>query len=92
MKKQLRKIFSPILRVFESGEGEYLYKKSDRKVLNIMGFLFVFLSGYSAVVAIIASELAGFLPFLVFFLIGFICALVGLLGNDRAVSKIWSRK
>jgi hypothetical protein len=50
------------------------------------------LSGYSAVVAIIASELAGFLPFLVFFLIGFICALVGLLGNDRAVSKIWSRK
>ncbi|GAC29272.1 hypothetical protein GPAL_2411 [Glaciecola pallidula DSM 14239 = ACAM 615] len=57
-----------------------------------MGFLFVFLSGYSAVVAIIASELAGFLPFLVFFLIGFICALVGLLGNDRAVSKIWSRK
>ena len=92
MKKQLRKMFLPILRVFEAGEGEYHYKKSDRNVLNIMSFLFIFLSAYSAAVAIIASELAGILPFLVFFLIVFICGVFGFLGSDRAVSKIWSRK
>jgi hypothetical protein len=92
MKKLLRKIFHPILRVFEAGEGEYHYKKSDRNVLIIMSFLFIFLAAYSAVVAIIAAELAGILPFLVFFLIGFICGVIGLLGSDRAVSKIWSRK
>jgi hypothetical protein len=92
MKKQLRTIFLPILRMFESGEDEYHYKKSHRKVLNIMSLLFFFLSAYSAVVAIIASQLAGLLPIIAFFLIGFVCAVVGLLGSDRAVSKIWSRK
>lgn len=92
MKKQLRKIFLLVLRVFESGEGEYNYKKSDRKILNIMGLLFFFLSAYSTVVAIIAAELAGLLPIIAFFLMGLVCAVVGMLGSDRAVSKIWSRK
>jgi hypothetical protein len=86
MKKQLRKIFLPILRLFESGEGEYQYKKSDRKVLNIMGLLFLFLSAYSAVVAFIASELAGFIPILAFFLIGF--AMIVLFQKYGVVSSI----
>jgi hypothetical protein len=92
MKTHLRKVCSPLLRMFEKGEGDFPYKKSDRKVLNIMAILFFVLACYASVVSIMASSLAGLFPVLAFFLVGLVCAVVGLLGNDRAVSKIWNRK
>ncbi|MCL1486538.1 MAG: hypothetical protein MH186_00335 [Marinobacter sp.] len=66
-KKILRKIFQPILRIFESGDGEYRYEKSHRKILIAMGVLFLVLSTVSAVLAISSSEMGGLIPFLVFF-------------------------
>jgi hypothetical protein len=78
--------------MFEKGEDDFPYKKSDRKVLNVMALLFFVLAGYASVVAVMASSLAGLFPVLAFFLIGLVCGVVGLLGNDRAVSKIWNRK
>lgn len=82
----------PILRIFESGEGEYVYKKSHRKILLSVGALFLVLSAVSAISAITSAQLGGLIPFLVFFLVGLVCEVVGLLGSDRAVAKIWGSK
>jgi len=92
MKNLLRKLFLPVLRIFESGEGEYIYKKSHRKILLFVGVLFLLLSAISAVSAINSSQIAGLIPFLVFFLVGAVCEVIGLLGSDRAVAKIWGSK
>ncbi|PFG52692.1 hypothetical protein ATG98_1755 [Marinobacter sp. LV10R520-4] len=92
MEKIVRRIFQPILRVFEFGDGEYRYEKSHRKILIAMGVLFLALSTVSAVLAIISSQLGGLIPFLVFFMIGLVCEVVGLLGSNRAVAKIWGSK
>lgn len=92
MKNSLRILFLPILSIFESGEGEYSYKKSHRKILLAVGALFLILSAVSATSAIISSQMGGLIPFLVFFLVGFICEVVGLLGSNRAVAKIWGSK
>ena len=88
----MRKLFLPILSIFESGEGEYSYKKSHRKILLVVGALFLILSVVSAISAISASQMGGLIPFLVFFSVGLVCEVVGLLGNDRAIAKIWGSK
>ncbi len=92
MKTALRKLFSPILNYFESGDGDYVYKSSHRKILLFMGGLSFFLSIISLTASIVASQIAGFLPILIFFIGGFICVIIGLLGNDHAVAKIWGSK
>ncbi len=92
MKTILRKTFQPILHIFESGEGEYRYEKSHRKILLTVGVLFLLLSIVSAVLTIISSNIGGLIPFLIFFLVGLVCEVVGLLGNNRAVAKIWGSK
>ncbi|HIG79924.1 MAG TPA: hypothetical protein EYQ47_08105 [Cycloclasticus sp.] len=92
MKKSLRKIFLPILSIFESGQKKYSYKESHRKILLVMGVLFLFLSAVSAIAAIVSSQMGGLIPFLVFLMVGLVCEVVGFLGSDRAVAKIWGSK
>lgn len=92
MKTILKKIFAPVLRVFESGDEAFAYKSSHKKILLVVGGLFLFLSAVSAVAAIWAGQAGGFVPFTFFFLVGLVCEMVGLLGNDRAVAKIWGSK
>lgn len=92
MKTALRKLFSPILKYFESGDGDYIYKPSHRKILVFMGGLSFFLSIISLIAAVTASQLGGVLPILIFFIGGFICVIIGLLGTDHAVAKIWGSK
>ena len=92
MKSKLRALFQPILRIFESGDDEYQYRQSHRKILIAVGALFLFLSIAPAVLAVSASQLGGLIPFLIFFVIGFVSEVVALLGNDRAVAKIWGSK
>jgi isoprenylcysteine carboxyl methyltransferase (ICMT) family protein YpbQ len=92
MKFAFRKLFSPILNYFESGEGEFNYRKSHRTILIIVGGLFLFLSSLSALMAMDAAQFGAFIPIVIFFVAGFVCILVGSLGNDRAVATIWGRK
>jgi hypothetical protein len=91
MKKVLRTIFSPILRIFESGNESFTYKPSHRKILVFMGCLF---SGLAvAVFVFLPADDPGYLiPVLVFGIGGIISLLIGLLGTDRAVAKIWSSR
>ncbi|MEE9303218.1 MAG: hypothetical protein V3U84_05470 [Thiotrichaceae bacterium] len=88
MKSLLRRIFSPLLNIFESGAEPFSYKPSYRTILLFMGVLF---SGLATLVFWFAwgQDPGYLLPVVIFGGIGFISLLIGLLGDDRAVAKIW---
>jgi len=104
LKSLLRKLFSPLLNLFESGQSDYAYKKSHRVILIIVGLLF---SGLASLVFVLshkvtqevlpdvaqisaqADSIGYLIPVLFFGGAGILCLLIGLLGNDRAVAKIW---
>jgi len=108
LKLLFRKLFSPILNLFESGQAEYVYKKSHRVILIVMGLLFnglaslVFVLSHKvaqdvladvlpevAQVSTQANDIGYLIPVVFFGGAGILCLLIGLLGNDRAVAKIW---
>lgn len=86
---QFRKIFWFILRYFEKGDEPYNYKPLNRKILVVVGTLFIVLSLITVYFSIQKEDYGYLLPIVVFFVIGFISLTVGFLGSDRAVSKIW---
>ena len=92
MKQVLIRVFWPLLRIFETGEEAIGYKKSHRVVLNIMGVLFLGLSFGSAWAGYASGELGALIPVVVFFGIGFVALLLGILGSNTAVCKIWGPK
>lgn len=91
MKELLRTLCLPMLRIFESSDEPYAYKPSHRRILVFLGSLF---SGLAILVlSLSAGEDPGYLfPVLVFSTGGVICLMVGLLGTDRAVAKIWGSR
>lgn len=91
MKAVLRKLCSPVLGMFESGEGEFEYKPSYRTILIVLGLLCMVIASASLAVTLMTSEPAGVIPILLFLLTGLVCEIVGLLGSDRAVARIWKK-
>lgn len=92
MKSLLRKLFKPLLSIFEEQEGAFEYKPSHRLILKVVGSLFFFLS-FASLLAIIQSDQFGaILPVVLFFVVGVVCMVVGFLGTDRAVAKIWNSR
>lgn len=92
MNEILRVLFRPVLNLFEKGSEPYDYKPLNRKILLVMGLLFC---GLAAAVAYVAPRDDGFgflIPLSVFSMVGFVCIIVGVLGNDRAVAKIWGNR
>lgn len=91
MKQQIRILFSPLLNIFESGHEPFVYKVSQRKILVFIGCLFL---GLASLVFVMAQgEDPGYLfPVFIFGGAGFISLLVGLVGTDRAVAKIWGSR
>ncbi len=93
MKKMLTTLFWPILKFFEVGQEPPNYKSSHRLALNVLGALFIFLSGVSAVSAFYSEVTVGaVIPVIVFFLVGLVALVIGSLGTNRAVAKIWGTK
>ena len=92
MSKLLRTLFKPIFNLFESGTEAYVYKASHRKILIVVGALFLVLSLISAAAAVYTRTIDGLFPCSIFFVAGFVCVLVGCVGSDRAVAKIWGSK
>ncbi len=92
MKRNLRVVFSPLLNLFESGDEPFSYKSSDRKILVVMGGLFLLLSLGLAAVGVHFKQAGAVIPFAVFFCVAVTAFVVGTLGSDRAVSKIWRSK
>ncbi len=91
MKQLLRTIFSPILNIFESDSGEFVYKSSHRYILIFIGCMFSMMA--IAVLWVAQGQDPGyFLPVLIFGLIGIVSFIIGFLGTDRAVAKIWGTR
>ncbi len=93
MKALLRTLFAPMLTIFESGEDEYAYKPSHRLILIVVGSLFSFLDGAVIAMMIVDSSDPGYaIPAIVFGGAGLVSLIVGTLGNERAVAKIWGSR
>ncbi|MGJ8682248.1 hypothetical protein [Paraglaciecola sp.] len=93
MKSLLTQLFSPILNIFESDQASPNYKKSHRTALVALGAIFLFLSCVSAVLAMNAGfGLGALIPVAVFFTVSLVALVVGTLGSNQAVSKIWGTK
>jgi uncharacterized membrane protein len=92
MKDLLRKLFSPLLNPLEMGEEKYSYKKSHRVALVGVGSLFLALSTSTILIGLYNSQIAALFPGTVFLAASIFCLVVGALGNDRAVSKLWRNK
>jgi len=92
MKKVLRKVFQPILSFFETDEEPREYKESYRFVLKIVGVLFLFLSAVSGFAGYSIGQMGALIPVLVFFAVGLVAVVLGALGSNAAVSKIWGIK
>lgn len=89
MKDRFRKVFWPILAFFEKGGSAKGYRPSHRKILLAVGFLFLVLSGVSLFFSVFAGTFSALLPIVLFFVISLVCFVVGLLGSDSAVARIW---
>lgn len=88
MKSILRKVFSPLLRPLEAGTEAFDYKPSHRWIL-------LFVSGVFSLLALLVVIMGGqedpgyLIPVSIFGLGGLLGLIVGLLGEDRAIAKIW---
>jgi hypothetical protein len=92
MKNRLTKICWPILKLFETDVVADNFKRSHRIALNVLGGLFILITFASAWAASTSDELAAFIPVVVFFCIGSVAVIVGALGSNGAVCKIWGTK
>ena len=92
MRNKLMKLCWPILMVFETGKPSANYKKSHRTILIVLGCLFFGLSLFSASMAVAGGEVGGLIAVVVFFSVGLVAVVVGALGSNGAVSKIWGTK
>jgi hypothetical protein len=92
VKTALRKIFAPLLKGLESGTDPYHYKPLSRKILLFFGVTFVGLGALAAYLIPADADPGYYFPVIVFILAGGYGLLVGLLGEDRAVAKIWGNK
>ena len=92
MKSFLRTLFSPLLNIFENSSEEYSYKPLNRKILLVISFLFGCLASVVLYLIPENAELAYYLPVIIFGSISSVGFIVGFVGNDRAVSKIWGNR
>jgi hypothetical protein len=92
MKASLRKLFAPLLDPLERGDEPYAYKPLNRKILLAVSGLFAFMCA-SIIYLMPADADKGYLvPVVVFGLVALVGLIVGALGNERAVAKIWGNR
>ena len=92
MRDFLRKVFWFILAVFEKGDGPYVYKPLNRVILIVVGLLFIFLSSIVLYTSDYVDGYGYLIPVIIFFTVVFVSTIVGLLGSERAVAKIWGTR
>ena len=92
MKTFFTRVFWFVLAPFEKGDGPYAYKSSSRTILLVVGVLFCGLCAGSLFFSIGKGDFSAFLPIVVFFGVGAVCLIIGLLGSDRAVATLWGNR
>ena len=91
MKAALRILFRPLLNPLEKTEGKFVYKPSHRVILLVMSSLFIFLASLSWFLSP-DGALEYLFPVLVFGGAGLIGVIVGTLGEDVAVARLWGSR
>ena len=91
MRDLLRRICAPILTPLERGDAPFAYKPSHRTILIAMSAMFI---GLASLVVWITpgGNFSYLLPVVVFGGAGILGIIVGALGTDRAVAKIWGSR
>lgn len=92
MKNTFIRLCWPILQLFEKGEEAYIYKPSHRSALIAVGVLFMLLASVSLYFSLQVGGFGGIVPVLVFLVASLTSLIVGVLGSERAVAKIWGSK
>ena len=89
MKELLRSICAPVLKIFETGGEQYVYKPMSRVILLVISILFGFLT---AGIIFLMNSLGAIIPLIIFGTVSLVCLIVATLGTDRAVAKIWGNR
>jgi len=92
MKSWLTHLFSPLLKLFEDGRPAPGYRPLHRRITWVVGALFLVIALASLYMALSVDQWAAFVPVVVFFGASLVSLVVGLLGSDRAVAKLWGVK
>ena len=92
MKAFFTRLFHPILSLFETDEPAAGYRPSHRKILLVVGVLFLFLTGVSVYFGLTADLMGALIPSVVFFSVSLVSLVVALLGSDSAVARIWGTR
>ena len=92
MKASLRKLFSPLLNPLERGDEPYVYKPLSRKILLTVSLLFSVMCAALVYLMPADADTGYLIPVVVFGLVAAVGFIVGLLGNERAVAKIWGNR
>ena len=81
----------PLLNLFESSNETYVYKASHRWILLVLSTMFTGLS-LGTLLVNGGDDLGYYLPVLIFGGVGLVGWIVGFLGTDRAVAKLWGSR
>ena len=93
MKNGMRKVFAPLLNIFENGEGNYTYKPMSRGILLAIAVLFGSLTvGLIVFTTKMAMGWGAIIPISVFSSVSLFCLIIGGLGTDRAVARVWGNR
>lgn len=88
MKESLRRLFSPILKIFENESDEFNLTKTNRKVVLFISVTFACLAILIPIIVAGKPVSSYIFPTLVFGTIGIVGLIVGCLGSDHAVAKL----
>lgn len=92
MKNALQRLCRPVLAWFEKGEPAASYRPSHRMILLAVAALFLLLFAVSLYLALSAGQLGALIPVVAFFVVSSVSLIVGTLGSDIAVARIWGLK
>ena len=88
MKNIFRKLFSPILNIFEKNNADYITRPKNRIILFAISILFAVLT---IIFPVLFPEMilkGSWFVMLVFGSIGFVGLVVAIFGSDQAVAKL----
>lgn len=88
MKNLAKKIFAPLLNIFEKNNDEFIYRSLNRKIVLFISSVFFLLAFALPVFMPQLIEMGFWFVMIVFGSLSLVGLIVGLLGSDKAVAKL----
>ena len=84
----LRRLFSPILNIFENDDDEFVYRSLNRKIVLFISAVFFLLAFALPYYMPKLIEMGYWFVMLVFGSLSSVGLIIGFLGSDKAVAKL----